>query len=75
MFERILNTKARVQLVGDQLVVRFAYFKDQEIIMERYRHLNAKLLRNNIDPNVPWLGNAKLVFLFEDKYSNVVLRW
>lgn len=75
MFERILNTKARVQLVGDQLVVRFAYFKDQEIVMERYRHLNAKLLRNNIDPNVPWLGNAKLVFLFEDKYGNVVSRW
>jgi hypothetical protein len=62
-----------VQLVGDRLIVKFSYFKGQETAIERYRNINAKLRSCNIDPRVPWLGNAKLRFVFEDKDEMPIL--
>ena len=67
IYDALLHRKAYVQLVGDWLIVRFSYFKGQEIVIERYRNISAKLRSCNIDPRIPWLGNAKLRFIFEDK--------
>ena len=67
IYDALLHKKAHVQLVGDRLIVRFAYFKGQETVIERYRNLDAKLRFQNIDPRIPWLGNAMVTFVFEDK--------
>jgi len=69
MYEALLHKRAYLQLVDDRLIVRFSFFKGQEIVIERYRNLDAKLRFHNIDPQVPWLGNAKISFVFEDKYG------
>jgi hypothetical protein len=58
--------------MNDCLVVRFSYFKGQETVVERYRHLNEKLRYHNIEPRVPWLERLKLEFVFEDIRGNKV---
>ncbi|MDA8334011.1 MAG: hypothetical protein M0Z41_03300 [Peptococcaceae bacterium] len=60
MFGRLFKVQTRVQLVSGKLIVRFSYFKDQEIIMERCRDPKKKLLRDKIDPRLPWLCIAQL---------------
>lgn len=67
IYDALLHRKAHLQLVDDRLIVRFSFFKGQEIVIERYRNLDAKLRFHNIDPRIPWLGNARISFVFEDK--------
>ena len=72
MFDKLFNKKARVQLHGDRLTVRFSYFQGQEIVVERFCNLDRKLACNNIDPKVSWLGNVKMQYVFEDKDGNII---
>lgn len=72
MFENLFNRKAHIQLIGDRLVVTFAYFQGQETVIERFRNLDQKLACYNIDPKVSWLGGAKMQFIFQDKNGNTI---
>jgi hypothetical protein len=67
IYDALLHRKAHLQLIDDRLIVKFAFFKGQETVIERYRNLDAKLRFHNIDPRIPWLGNVRISFIFEDK--------
>jgi len=62
--EFIDGVQGRVQLRGNVITLNIYGFEHQAAAASILTNLDGKLLRANIDPRIPWLGNRRLQFLF-----------
>jgi len=58
------GVQGRVQLRGDLITVSIYGFKHDREVASTFMNLESKLIRANVDPRIPWLGNHRLEFKF-----------
>ncbi len=63
--EKFFKEQALVKLRDNQITVTMFGHKYREVLEPIYHDLNSKLKRNKIDPNVPWLNDHTLSFVFK----------
>jgi len=54
-----------IRVVNDTIVVTFYNAPNTQRLREHYENLPAKLIKDNINPHMPWLYNFKLDFRFK----------
>jgi len=66
IFNEFINgVQGRIELKNDTIVVHVYNFKHERAVASIMNNLNAKLLKANVDPYIPWLGNRRLDFEFQ----------
>ncbi|GFP28170.1 hypothetical protein HKBW3S33_01587 [Candidatus Hakubella thermalkaliphila] len=58
------NVQGKVKLHGDYVRVDVFGFEHQDAVRPLLDNLQAKLLKNGLDPRIPWLNNHKICFRF-----------
>lgn len=66
IFRKLIHKTAKVQKIGNEIVVTFEYFREQHRVMPLLKYLNKKLEENGFDSTIPWLDSIKLRFEFDD---------
>lgn len=66
IFRKFIHKTAKVQKIGDEIVVTFEYFREQHKVMSLLKHLNKKFEENGFDSTIPWLGSMNLRFEFDE---------
>ena len=62
--EFVNGVQGRIELKKGAIVVHVYNFKHERAVASIMNNLNDKLLKANVDPNIPWLGNRRLEFRF-----------
>jgi hypothetical protein len=62
--EFINGVQGRIELKNDTIIVHVYNFKHAHAVASIMNNLEDKLLKANVDPHIPWLGNRRLAFRF-----------
>lgn len=66
IFRKFIHKSAKVQMAGDEIVVRFEYFREQYKVMPLLKELSEKIEKKGFVSTIQWLSSKKLRFEFDE---------